>query len=93
MVLKVRGREVLNCNNSVMKRVDVKAEFGQQVRTLREARGWSQEHLAAVVGLDRSYVGGVERGERNISIENICKLAVSLETSPAVMFRWWEHTR
>ncbi|XAM00594.1 helix-turn-helix transcriptional regulator [Phycisphaeraceae bacterium D3-23] len=76
-----------------MKQVDVKAEFGRQVRALREEKGWSQEHLAAVVGLDRSYVGGVERGERNISIENICKLAASLDVSPEVMFVWWEKSR
>lgn len=57
---------------------DVKAAFGQRVRQLREARGWSQEHLAVVVGLDRSYVGSVERGERNVSLENIEKFAHAL---------------
>ncbi|MBB6429379.1 helix-turn-helix domain-containing protein [Algisphaera agarilytica] len=72
-----------------MKQVDVKAKFGQRLRDIRNQMGWSQEHLAAVVGLDRSYVGGVERGERNISIENICKLAEALEINPAVLFEQW----
>jgi len=58
-----------------MAKLGVKAAFGLRVRELRTLRGWSQEHLAARVGLDRSYVGGVERGERNISIENIAKIA------------------
>lgn len=66
-----------------MGKLSAKAAFGQRVRQLREERGWSQEHLAAIVGLDRSYVGGVERGERNISLENICKLARALEVKPA----------
>lgn len=56
----------------------VKAAFGRRVRELRQAKGWSQEHLADVVGLDRSYVGSVERGERNISLENIAKFARAL---------------
>lgn len=53
----------------------VKATFGQRLRELRRQRGWSQERLAMEVGLDRSYVGSVERGERNISLENIAKFA------------------
>lgn len=68
---------------------DYRSFFGQRIRDIRTARGWSQEQLAAEVGLDRSYVGGVERGERNISLENICKLAVTLEISPSTLFDWW----
>jgi transcriptional regulator with XRE-family HTH domain len=58
---------------------DVKLEFGRQLRRLRQSRGWSQEHLAGVVGLDRSYVGSVERGERNVSIENISRFSQALQ--------------
>lgn len=58
---------------------DVKAAFGSRVRQLRLERGWSQERLAGVVGLDRTYVGGVERGERNVSLENIARLAAALD--------------
>lgn len=52
--------------------------FGKRVRELRVERGMSQEELAHLSGLDRSYLGGVERGERNISLVNITKLEVSL---------------
>lgn len=54
-------------------------EFGQRVRSAREARGWSQEDLAEKARLDRTYVGGVERGERNLALLNVNKLAVALE--------------
>lgn len=57
---------------------DVKVQFGARVRKLRLAQKLSQEQLADAAALDRSYVGGVERGERNISLENICKLAEAL---------------
>ena len=53
--------------------------FGAKLRSLREARGLSQERLALNCGLDRTYVGSVERGERNISLINIKRLAASLD--------------
>lgn len=68
---------------------DVKCLFGNRVRQLRKARGWSQEDFAHRVGLDRSYVGGVERGERNISLENICLIAETLGVAPADLFQGW----
>ena len=52
--------------------------FGERVREARDRRGWSQEQLAAEAGLDRTYVGSVERGERNIALLNINKLALAL---------------
>ena len=45
--------------------------FGQRVRELREAKGMSQEEFAAVCGLDRTYISGIERGKRNVSLQNI----------------------
>ncbi len=57
--------------------------FSQNVRNARVAKGLSQEDLAELSGLHRNYVGGVERGERNISIDNMEKLARALDTSIA----------
>lgn len=69
---------------------DVKVLFGRRVRELRKSRGWSQEAFALHVGLDRSYIGGVERGERNIGLENICLIAASLGVSPSNLFERWD---
>ena len=52
---------------------------------LRKERGWSQEQLALQSGLARSYLGGVERGQRNIALENIFRLAKTLELRPSVL--------
>jgi transcriptional regulator with XRE-family HTH domain len=52
--------------------------FGERLRKLRKARDMSQEALALACELDRTYIGGVERGERNISLLNIHKIAAAL---------------
>lgn len=62
--------------------MDVRKLFGQRLAELRKAKGWSQEALALESGIARSYLGGVERGQRNIALVNICRLAEALETSP-----------
>jgi len=61
--------------------------FGARVRALRKARGLSQEALALNCDLDRSYVGGIERGERNIGLINVHRLAEALEVKPAEIFK------
>ena len=76
-----------------MPTADVKALFGERVRHLRKERGWSQEAFAHTVGLDRSYVGSVERGERNVSLENICLIAAALGVPPAELFQQWNTAR
>jgi transcriptional regulator with XRE-family HTH domain len=61
---------------------DVRSTFGKQVRALRLERGLSQERLAELADLHRNYVGGVERGERNIALLNIVALARALKIKP-----------
>ncbi len=61
---------------------DPRKLFGRRVAELRKARGWSQEKLALESGLARSYLGGVERGQRNIALVNICRLADTLNVTP-----------
>ena len=64
----------------------IKAAFGQRVRELRAKKGLSQEALALACALDRSYIGGVERGERNVSLLNIRKIADALGVPAKELF-------
>lgn len=64
----------------------IKLLFGRALRALREERGYSQEELAERAGLHRNYVGGIERGERNVALENISKLAKALSVRTRDMF-------
>jgi transcriptional regulator with XRE-family HTH domain len=57
--------------------------FGQHLAALRRAQGMSQEALAFDSGLARSYLGGVERGQRNLALVNICRLAQALNLPPS----------
>mgnify|MGYP000656827751 CR=1 FL=1 len=57
---------------------------------LRKDKGWSQEQLALRSGMARSYLGGVERGQRNIALENIVKLARTLEIKPSELMDFSE---
>ena len=60
--------------------------LGRRVRELRVARGWSQERLADEAGLDRSYMSGVERGVRNISVLRLAEIASALRVSLSALF-------
>ena len=62
---------------------DILKRFGMRVRQLRKAAGYSQEQFADLCGLDRTYIGGVERGERNVSLRNIEVIAKSLQITVA----------
>ena len=54
-------------------------EFGRKVKDLRRAKNWTQEELAKRAGLHRTYVGSIERCERNISLINISKIAKAFD--------------
>ena len=65
---------------------DIRARFGRRLRELRRDRGLSQEELAFRSGLHRTYVSSAERGERNVSLVNIERLARALEISISDFF-------
>jgi transcriptional regulator with XRE-family HTH domain len=65
----------------------VRVRFGKAVRSRRQQLGVSQEEFADMCGLDRTYVGGIERGERNLSLINIEKIAQTFRISLADLFR------
>ena len=62
-------------------KVNARKQLAQKVRLLRTNRGWSQEVLAELSGLNRSYIGAVERAEHNIGLDNIERISSALETS------------
>jgi len=64
---------------------DPKKLVGMRIRELRLTKGISQEALADEAGVHRTYMGSVERGERNISLENIVKIARALKVVPAAL--------
>jgi transcriptional regulator with XRE-family HTH domain len=68
-----------------MKRQSARKTLAQNLRARRIALGFSQEHLADRAGLHRTYVGSIERAERNVSIDNIEKLASALDTTVAAL--------
>ena len=66
---------------------DVRIRFGRALRRRRQDLGVSQEEFADLCGLDRTYVGGIERGERNVALVNIEKIAKALNISLRELFR------
>ncbi len=64
----------------------LKIAFGQAVRNIRTRRCLSQEKLAELADLHMNYISSVERGERNITLVNICKIARGLDTHPCDLF-------
>lgn len=57
---------------------DINKEVGFKIRTLRQEKGLSQEKLAALADLHRAYIGQIERGEKNIGLKNLEKIAKAL---------------
>jgi transcriptional regulator with XRE-family HTH domain len=72
----------------VKKNSNILQKFGKRVRTLRAQKGvGSQMDLSFKAGIDRTYIGGVERGERNLGLENIEKIAKALGVSLEELFK------
>jgi transcriptional regulator with XRE-family HTH domain len=66
---------------------DIRVRFGKAVRSRRYKLGVSQEEFADMCGLDRTYIGGIERGERNLSLVNIEKIAQTFKIALSELFR------
>jgi len=71
----------------IEERSPVLIAFGKAVRRYRKEKGLSQEAFADECGIDRSYMGGVERGERNLALVNIEKIIVALDMQPSEFFK------
>lgn len=65
---------------------------GNRIRELRKAKGWTQEQLAEAASLHYSYIGGVERGDRNISLETLEKIIAALDVPAFEFFRFEDET-
>ena len=65
---------------------DILTRFGRRVRTLRTARGQSQETFAEACGIDRTYISGIERGRRNVGLKNIDVIANALGVTLSELF-------
>lgn len=67
---------------------DIKKQLGQKIKDLRLRAGYSQEELAGKAGLHRTYMSDIERGERNVSVENIKKIADALSVDPSELLKF-----
>jgi transcriptional regulator with XRE-family HTH domain len=61
-------------------------KLGERIRELRKEKGFSQEDFAYTVGLDRTYMGGIERGERNVAALNLIRIAKALKVEVGELF-------
>jgi DNA-binding XRE family transcriptional regulator len=90
MVRKVRGLIVIYGDLIALmddgREIQIQKHFGDRMRELRKLKQLSQETLALACDLDRTYIGGVERGERNISLINIYKIAEALGVEAKDLF-------
>lgn len=66
---------------------------GNRIRELRKAKGWTQEQLAEAASLHYSYIGGVERGDRNISLETLEKIIAAFKVPAIELFRFEDETQ
>ena len=66
---------------------DLQRTIGRNLRAYRQARGLSQEAFADVLGVHRTYLGSVERGERNLTLKSVERLAARIEEEPLTLLR------
>ena len=85
--LRIHGGAIVVAMKKACPGSDFRKSFAANLRRERRALGLSQRALAHMAGLDRTYVGSVERAERNISIDNIERLARALGLEPADLFK------
>lgn len=71
-------------NIRLVNRADLKT-LGQRIKERRKSLGWTQEELAYRAKIDRSYIGGVERGDRNLTFTVLCQLCTALECDVAAL--------
>ncbi|MGA7462136.1 MAG: helix-turn-helix transcriptional regulator [Candidatus Korobacteraceae bacterium] len=65
---------------------DIRVRFGRRLRGLRQQRGWTQVELAERLGLDRSYLADIERGNRNVSLVNLDLIAMGFGVTLSRLF-------
>lgn len=73
------------------RQMERRRQFGSAVAQARRSRGISQERLALMAGIDRSYMGRIERGEQSVSLDKIWEIADVLQISPADLFQYEPH--
>ena len=66
---------------------DINKDVGFRIREVRQEQGLSQEKLAALADLHRAYIGQIERGEKNIGLKNLEKIAKALGIEPDLLLR------
>ncbi len=66
---------------------NIRVAFGKRIRQVRLAKGFTQESLADTVGLHRTYIGNIERGEESVSVDNAAKIARALKVSLSELFK------
>lgn len=68
---------------------DLQRTVGRNLRRYRMERGLSQEAFAEVIGVHRTYMGGLERGERNLTLKSLERLAATIQIDPVDLLREW----
>ena len=76
-----------SCRNN-LNLVKILVSLGKKVRSLRRSQELSQEKLAESADLDRTYISGIERGKRNVSIVNLAKIATALGVTVSKLLRF-----